>query len=149
MDLDDKIALVIKRFNQYSDWEDRYRELIKFGDELEKLSEDKQIEKYQVKGCQSQVWLVPEYRNGVISFQADSDAKIVKGIIGLIQYVYSGLTPEKILGAKADFLKEIGITEHLSMNRTNGLASMLKQIQMYAMAFKSLKDRGINHVDNF
>lgn len=149
MNLEDKITQVVKRFKQFSSWEDRYRELIKFGEELSPIPEDRQIDKFLVKGCQSQVWLVPEYKGGLIHFMADSDAKIVKGIVGLIQSVYSGLEPDRILSLEPDFLKEIGITEHLSMNRTNGLTSMLKQIKMYAVVFKSLKDKGINHVDNF
>ncbi len=130
MNLEDKVQKVIERFNQYKDWEDRYKELIKFGKESKEYSCDDQVEKYQVKGCQSQVWLKPQYENGRVVFTSDSDAMLVKGIVGVLTYVYSDATPDEILALEPDFLKQIGITEHLSMNRTNGLASMLKQIKM-------------------
>lgn len=137
---------IIDLFARYSDWEDRYRQLIKMGKEMPPLGEELKTEKYKVKGCQSQVWLVPELKDGNIYFAADSDAAIVKGIVALLVRAYSGLSPEQILARKPDFLKEIGITEHLSMNRTNGLANMVKQIHMYAMAFKSLTDKGVKNV---
>jgi cysteine desulfuration protein SufE len=148
MQVEDKITRVKARFDQYTDWEDKYRELMKFGSELEPFDEGKQADKYKIKGCQSQVWLVPALKDGAVIFEADSDAKIVKGIIGLVTYVYSGLTPKEILSTQPTFLKDIGITEHLSMNRTNGLSSMLKQIQIYANLFQSLIDKGITNVDN-
>ena len=141
--IENRAKVLVERFSQYTDWEDRYRELIKIGKSLSPLEEQYQIEKYLIKGCQSQVWLVPSYKDGRVFFSADSDAILVKGIIGLLVEAYSTSTPDEILSYKADFLKEIGITEHLSMNRTNGLASMLKQIQMYAFAYKTLSDRGI------
>jgi cysteine desulfuration protein SufE len=131
------------RFNKHSDWEDKYREIIKMGKSLDEMSEDLQIEKYKIKGCQSQVWLVPSYNDGVVTFAAWSDAVLVKGIIGMLVNVYSGSTPEDIMATKADFLAKLGVTDHLSMNRTNGLASMIKQIQMYAFVYNSLKDRGV------
>jgi cysteine desulfuration protein SufE len=134
-----KIDEIKGRFLVYESWEDRYRELIVIGRDLNLYPEDKREDKFKVKGCQSQVWLYPEWREGKIYFFADSDAVLVKGIIGLLVSVYSGATPEEILATPADFLKEVGITEHLSMNRSNGLASMMKQIQMYAVVFKSLQ----------
>jgi cysteine desulfuration protein SufE len=134
-----KIDEIKGRFLAYESWEDRYRELIVIGRDLNLYPEDKREDKFKVKGCQSQVWLYPEWREGKIYFFADSDAVLVKGIIGLLVSVYSGATPEEILATPADFLKEVGITEHLSMNRSNGLASMMKQIQMYAVVFKSLQ----------
>lgn len=127
------------RFLRFSDWEDRYKELIQIGKDLAPYPDDKRDEKYKVKGCQSQVWLFPEFKNGRVYFQADSDAVLVKGIVGLLVSVYNDATPEEILSVKPDFLKEVGITEHLSMNRSNGLAAMMKQIQMYAVVFKSMQ----------
>lgn len=143
MSIDERVEKLVERFNQYNDWEERYKELIKLGRELDSLDEQYQVEKFQVKGCQSQVWLVPEFESGTVRFRADSDAVLVRGIVATLVNVYSSATPDEILEYKDDFLKKIGITEHLSMNRTNGLASMLKQIKMYAVAYKSLADKGI------
>lgn len=127
------------RFLKYQDWEDRYKELIHLGRELSTYPEDKREDKYKVKGCQSQVWLYPEFKEGKVFFYGDSDALLVKGIVGLLINVYSDATPEEILSTAPDFLKEVGITEHLSMNRSNGLASMMKQMQMYAVVYKSMQ----------
>ena len=138
------VEQIIDRFNKYSDWEDRYRELIKTGKSLTDLDESQKIDKFKVRGCQSQVWLVPELKDGKVLFKADSDAVLVKGIVALLVEAYSGLTPEEITAQDTGFLKEIGITDHLSMNRTNGLANMVKQIKMYAMAFQSLVAKGIS-----
>ena len=149
MSITERVQSVIDRFNKYDDWEDKYKELIKFGKNLDELEEKFWIDKFKIKGCQSQVWLRPAYQNGCVIFQAASDAVLVKGIIALITEVYSDSTPDEILTLKADFLKQIGITDHLSMNRTNGLASMLKQVHMYAMVFKSLSDKGVKDADPF
>ncbi len=137
--MQERISQVKGRFLQYNDWEDRYKELIHLGRDLSIYPEDKRDEKYKVKGCQSQVWLYPEFNGGRVYFHADSDALLVKGIVGLLVSVYSDATPEEILATKPDFLKEVGITEHLSMNRSNGLAAMMKQMQMYALVFKSMQ----------
>lgn len=149
MTIQDQIGQVRDRFNKFNNWEDKYRELIVFGKELDQLEEKYWIDKFLVKGCQSKVWLRPEYKDGKVFFSATSDAVLVRGIIGLIVSVYSGHEPDEILKTKPDFLKDIGITEHLSMNRTNGLSSMLKQVQMYAFAFKSLADKGIKNAGDF
>ena len=133
----DRVDQTKKRFLQYQNWEDRYKELITLGKSLDTYPEDKREEKFKIKGCQSQVWLYPEFKNGKVYFHADSDALLVKGIVGLLVNVYSDATPDEIINTKPDFLKEVGITEHLSMNRSNGLAAMMKQIQMYALVFKS------------
>lgn len=130
---------VKERFLQFNDWEDRYKELIQLGKTLPAYPEDKRDEKYKIKGCQSQVWLYPELKDGRVYFYADSDALLVKGIVGILVSVYSDSTPAEILSMKPDFLKEVGITEHLSMNRTNGLAAMMKQIQMYALVYQSMQ----------
>ena len=126
------------RFLQFQDWEDRYKELITLGKQLPAYPEEKRDEKFKVKGCQSQVWLCPEFKEGRVYFHADSDALLVKGIAAVLVGVYSDATPDEILNTKPDFLSEVGITEHLSMNRSNGLAAMMKQIQMYAVVFKSM-----------
>ncbi len=148
MSIDSRIEEIVDRFTQYTDWEDRYKELIKIGKELSGFDPKDQTEKFQIKGCQSQVWLKPTYRDGIVYFTADSDAILVKGIVGLLTQVYSGSTPVEIMAHKDDFLKRIGITAHLSMNRTNGLASMLKQIQMYAFVYKTLADKGIMSMED-
>ncbi len=136
--INERVTQLKERFKKISDWEDRYKELIDLGKELSPMPAEGQQEKFKVKGCQSQVWLYPEFKNGRVFFYADSDALLVKGIVAMLVYVYSDSTPSEISQEKADFLKELGITEHLSMNRTNGLASMLKQIQMYALVFQSM-----------
>lgn len=135
--MEERINKIKERFFQYSDWEDRYKELIQLGKSLDSYPEDKRDEKFKVKGCQSQVWLYPEVRDGRVYFYGDSDAVLVKGIVGLLLSVYSDATPQEILATKPDFLKEVGITEHLSMNRSNGLAAMMKQIQMYALVLQT------------
>lgn len=147
MKIDEKISQLITRFTKNEQWEDRYRELIQTGKKIDGLEESAKEEKFRIKGCQSQVWLKPEYKDGVIYFYADSDAVLVKGIIGLLLEVYSGEGPESIISNPPKFLKDIGITEHLSMNRTNGLSSMVKQIQIYATAFNALKQKGVLSAD--
>lgn len=149
MSIQDRITSVSERFNKHEDWEDKYRELIKFGKDLDELSEAECTDKFKVKGCQSQVWLKPNYNDGRITFKANSDAVLVKGIVALITQVYSDSTPQELIETQPTFLKELGITEHLSMNRTNGLASMLKQVQMYGIVFKSLLDKGVKSADPF
>jgi cysteine desulfuration protein SufE len=137
-EMQERIAQITSRFKAFSDWEDRYKELIVVGREMAPYPEEHRLEKFKVKGCQSQVWLYPSMAEGRVRLVADSDALLVKGIVALLIYVYDGATPAEILADKGEFLKEIGITEHLSMNRTNGLASMLKQIQMYALVYQSM-----------
>lgn len=144
MHISERINSIVERFESFKQWEDRYRDIIKLGKGLEGLSEDDKQEKYRIKGCQSQVWLRAKLEGGKVYFSADSDAVLVKGIVALLIEAYSDSTPDEIMSNSPDFLNQIGITEHLSMNRTNGLASMVKQIQMYAMAFKALVDKGVN-----
>jgi cysteine desulfuration protein SufE len=139
----ERTTQIKQRFLQFKDWEDRYKELIVLGKHLDTYPEDKRDEKYKVKGCQSQVWLCPEFKDGRVYFHADSDAVLVKGIVGLLVSVYSDATPDEILSTKPEFLQEVGITEHLSMNRSNGLAAMMKQIQMYAVVFKSMSSQKV------
>jgi cysteine desulfuration protein SufE len=139
MGISEKITQVKERFLRFDDWEDRYLELIQLGKALSIYPDEKREEKFKIKGCQSQVWLFSEFKEGKIHFFGDSDAVLVKGIIALLIQVYSGSTPDEILSTRPDFLKDVGITEHLSMNRSNGLAAMMKQIQMYAVVYKSME----------
>lgn len=129
---------IVEEFQYLPDWEEKYSEIIRLGRKLPEYPEEFRDEKYKVKGCQSQVWLHPEFKDGKILFDADSDAMIVKGLIGLLMRVYNNRTPNEILDNPPDFLQEIGIDKHLSPTRKNGLGAMMKQIQMYAVAFKSM-----------
>ena len=134
----DRINALISDFKRFSDWEERYKHLIDLGKKMAAMDETNRIPANIVKGCQSQVWLHADLNDdGTISFQADSDASIVKGIIALLVGVYSGSTPDEILTTKPTFLEDIGLREHLSMSRANGLNSMMKQISFFAMAYKA------------
>lgn len=137
-----RIDALVKDFTQFKDWEDRYRHLIDLGKKLPAMNEAEKTESNKVKGCQSQVWLSAKLENGKIFFEADSDASIVKGIVALLVEVYSGSTPDEILMTKPTFLEDLGLREHLSMSRANGLNSMMKQISFYAMAFKAKMQMG-------
>ena len=148
MTIKERITEISERFDRHSQWEDKYKELITFGKELDELPESECVDDFKVKGCQSQVWLKPNYQDGRVRFRANSDAVLVKGIVALITRVYSGATPDEIVQTPPSFLKEIGITEHLSMNRTNGLASMIKQVQMYGVVYKSLADKGVTNANS-
>lgn len=143
MSIEKRASELVDRFSSISDWEDRYKEIINIGRQSEALGEHELEDKYLVKGCQSKVWLIPSYNQGRIKFKVDSDAAIVKGIVNLLAQVYSNASPEEIIKYQDDFLGQIGIKEHLSMNRTNGLAAMHKQIKMYAIAYASLAEKGI------
>lgn len=135
-----KIETIVAEFTSFESWEDRYRHLIQLGKQMPELDEAHKTEANKVKGCQSQVWLIAELVKGdkghVIEYRADSDASIVKGIVALLTRVYSGLTPDEVLALKPDFIDTIGLRQHLSMSRANGLNSMLKQISLYALAYQ-------------
>ena len=128
---------IIAEFSDFDDWMDRYQLLIDLGNEQAPLDEKYKTESNLIEGCQSRVWLHADYIDGNIVFQAESDALIVKGIIALLIKVLSGHTPEEILNADLYFIDRIGLHEHLSPTRSNGLLSMVKQIRMYALAFKT------------
>jgi cysteine desulfuration protein SufE len=132
---------IIKEFADFTDWEDKYKHIITLGRQLPQLNDDFKTEKYKLTGCQSQVWINAKLENGTILFYADSDAAIVKGLIAILIRVYSGHTPDEILANPPEFVKQIGIDNHLSPTRKNGLSAMMKQIQMYAVAFKALGTR--------
>jgi len=128
---------VIEEFSEFSDWMDKYAYLIDLGNSLDPIDEKAKIQQNLIEGCQSRVWLNAETQDGKIIFTAESDAVIVKGIISLLIRVMSGHTPDEILDADLYFIDQIGLKEHLSPTRANGLLSMVKQIKLYALAFKA------------
>ena len=128
---------IIAEFSELDDWMDRYQLLIDMGSEQEPLPEKDKNESNLIDGCQSRVWLVCDEHDGVLTFRAESDALIVKGIVSLLIKVLSGHTAQEILDADLYFIKEIGLAEHLSPTRSNGLLAMLKQMRMYALVYPS------------
>lgn len=136
MSIKEKQQELIDDFAFLSDWEQKYEYIIDLGKDLKGLPEEKKKEDILIKGCQSQVWLDAELRDGKIFFFADSDGILPKGIISLLVGVYSGHTAEEILAADFDFISKIGLQEFLSPSRANGLASMIKQIKFYAVAYQ-------------
>ena len=131
---------IIEEFAGFDDWMDKYQLLIDLGNEQEPLDEKDKTEQNLIDGCQSRVWLVADYTDGVIHFRAESDALIVKGIVALLIRVLSDHTPQEILDADLYFIEEIGLKEHLSPTRSNGLLAMVKQMRMYALAFQAKAD---------
>jgi cysteine desulfuration protein SufE len=128
---------IIEEFSDFTDWMDKYQLLIDLGNEQQPLPEKYKNEQNLIDGCQSRVWLQADYDGNVITFTAESDALIVKGIITLLIRVLSGHTPDEILTSDLYFIDRIGLREHLSPTRSNGLLAMIKQIRMYALAFKT------------
>lgn len=128
---------VIEEFSELDDWMDRYQLLIDLGNEQAPLDEQYKTEQNLIEGCQSRVWLQADYADGLVHFQAESDALIVKGIISLLIQVVSAHTPDEILESDLYFIERIGLKEHLSPTRSNGLLAMVKQMRMYALAFKA------------
>jgi len=128
---------IVEEFSVFDDWMDRYQQLIEYGKELPPIDERKRTEQYLIQGCQSKVWLDAELRDGKVYFTADSDAIITKGIVSLLIKVLSGRTPDEILNTDLYFIDKIGLKENLSPTRSNGLVAMVKQMRMYALAFKS------------
>lgn len=138
MTIEDKQQELIAEFSDIEDWMDRYGYIIDLGNQLPAIEEDKKVPANLIEGCQSRVWLDAELdKDGKIQYTADSDAIIVKGIISLLISVLNGHTPDEILDADLHFINDIGLGEHLSPTRSNGLLAMVKQMRMYAMAFKA------------
>ncbi len=135
---------VIEEFSGFDDWMDKYQMLIDLGNDLEPLDEKYKTEQNLIDGCQSRVWLQCDMKDGKLVFTADSDALIVKGIIALLIDVISGHTPKEILDADFYFIDKIGLREHLSPTRSNGLLAMVKQIKAYALAYEA-KEEGASH----
>ena len=128
---------IVDDFSMYEDWNDKYEYLIEFGKSLPLIDEQYRTDENRIHGCQSKVWLHAEMKENKLYFYADSDAIITKGIVGLLVKVLSGHTPKEISDNDLYFIEKIGLKEHLSPTRANGLVSMIKQIKMYALAFQS------------
>ena len=136
MTIDERQDEIIEEFSAFDDWMDKYALLIDLGNTQEPLDEKYKTPENLIEGCQSRVWLQADYVSGKIIFKAESDAVIVKGIITLLISVLSDHTPDEILNANLRFIDAIGLKEHLSPTRSNGLLAMVKQMRMYALAFK-------------
>lgn len=130
---------IIDEFSMVDDWMDKYQMLIELGNSLEPLDEKYKTPQNIIEGCQSRVWLQADYKDGLIHFSGESDAVIVKGLVSLLIQVLSDHTPDEILNCDLYFIEQIGLREHLSPTRSNGLLSMVKQMKVYALAFKNVK----------
>ena len=132
---------LIDEFAMFSDWQDKYEHLIELGKDLPLITPENKVDANLVRGCQARVWLNAQLRNGNVHFTADSDAMITKGIVALLLRVYNDRTPQEILEASTDFIDSIGLREHLSPNRANGLSAMIDQMKRYALAFSANSDK--------
>ena len=130
---------IIEEFSMFDDWMDKYALLIDLGNSLVPLSEKQKNPQNIIEGCQSRVWLDAQLNNGIITYQGESDAVLVKGLVSLLIQVMSDHTPDEILDSELYFIDKIGLKEHLSPTRSNGLLAMVKQMKMFALAFKSVK----------
>ena len=137
MTINEKQDEIIEEFSQFDDWMDKYALLIDLGNSLEPLDEKHKIPQNIIEGCQSRVWLNAELVDGKVFFEGESDAVLVKGIVSMLIQVLSGHTPDEILNTELYFIEKIGLKEHLSPTRSNGLLAMVKQMKLYALAFKS------------
>jgi cysteine desulfuration protein SufE len=132
---------IIEEFSMFDDWMDKYNLLIDLGKELPVVDPKFKVKDFLIEGCQSKVWLHPEYDGNLISFRADSDAIITKGIVSLLIKVLSNRTPDEILAADLYFIEKIGLRQNLSPTRSNGLLSMVRQIKLYAMAYNAIENK--------
>lgn len=139
MTINERQQEIIDEFVDIEDWMDRYGCIIDMGNQLPAIDDKLKTPDRLIEGCQSRVWLDAEYRDGKVYYQADSDAIIVKGMISMLVSVLSGHTPDEILDADLHFIDDIGLSEHLSPTRSNGLLAMVKQMRLYALAFKNRK----------
>lgn len=133
---------IIEDFSTFTDWMDKYALIIEQGNQLEGLDDKYKTPENIIEGCQSRVWLHTEYRDGKLYFGAESDAIIVKGLLALVLRVFNERTPDEIIETDLHFIKEIGLTDHLSPTRANGLLAVIKQIKFYGMAFKAKEESG-------
>ena len=131
---------IIEEFAVFEDWMDKYSYLIELGNELEELDPKDKNEQNLIKGCQSRVWLVAELEDGKINFRGESDAVIVKGLVALLLRVASGRTPKEIMENDLHFIDDLGLKQHLSPTRSNGLLAMVKQIRLYAVAYNKIAE---------
>ena len=134
---------IVNEFSEFEDWMDKYALLIDLGNSQESLDEQYKTPENLIEGCQSRVWRHADYHDGKVYFHAESDAIIVKGIVSLLIQVLSGHTPDEILNADLYFIEKIGLKEHLSPTRSNGLVAMVKQMNMYALAYKVKNEQEI------
>jgi cysteine desulfuration protein SufE len=128
---------ILQEFSHFEDWMDKYQYIIELGNSLPLIDEQYKTDQFLISGCQSQVWLHASWEEGRVVFTADSDAIITKGIVNLLIRVLSGRTPDEIISAKMDYIDAIGLREHLSPTRSNGLLAMIKQMKLYAIVFKT------------
>ena len=131
---------IIDEFGQFGDWMERYEYLIDLGRSLGPFDERHKTQEYLIEGCQSKVWLYPSFENGIITFSAESDALITRGLVALLMRVFSGHTPAEIVDANIYFIEKIGLRENLSPTRSNGLLAMVKQMRLYALAYKAKQE---------
>lgn len=136
MTIQETESQIVEEFQMFDDWMDKYNYLIELGKSLPAAGEDYKTDQYLISGCQSKVWLHAALQDGKVVFRGDSDAIITKGIVNLLIRVLSGQTPGDIIDAKFDFLDQIGLKEHLSPTRSNGLSSMIRQMVLYATVFR-------------
>jgi len=133
---------IVDEFSFLESWDDKYQYIIELGKKVQPLEEENKKDENKVRGCQSTVWLVADYRNGRVYFKAESNSTIVQGLISMLIRVLSGQKPDDIVETKLDFLNEIGMMTHLAQTRSNGLLAMVKQMKNYALAYK-LKHEGV------
>lgn len=140
MSIADRAQKIVDEFEKFPSWEEKYSHLIKIGKDC-RIDTKYMTDQYKVKGCQSSVWMFAEMKDGKIYYQADSDAAIVRGLAALALQVYNGSDPQEIIQSKAEFLEKLGLNTHLSQTRASGLASMIKQIKLYAFALSQMANR--------
>ncbi len=140
MSIEDIQKEIVEEFSLYEDWMDKYGYLIELGNQLQYLDPKFKTEQNLIKGCQSRVWLVAEMKDGKIYFKGESDAVIVKGLVALLLRVVSGRYPAEIIESNLHFIDDLGLNQHLSPTRSNGLLAMIKQIRLYAVAYKRLEN---------
>jgi len=141
MTIDEIQKEIIEEFSGFEDWMDKYAFLIELGNELEPIDPKYKIESNLIRGCQSRVWLHQVFSDGKIKFEAESDALIVKGLVALLLRIYSDRTPAEILSSEPTFIDEIGLRQHLSPTRSNGLLAMVKQMKLYALAYEKISSK--------
>jgi cysteine desulfuration protein SufE len=132
---------IIEEFEQFEDWMDKYSLLIDLGNSLEPLANEDKKQQNIIEGCQSRVWLHAELKDGLVMYRGESDAVLVKGIVSLLIQVLTAHTPDEIINTELYFIEKIGLREHLSPTRSNGLLAMVKQMKMYALAYKTVTDK--------
>jgi cysteine desulfuration protein SufE len=137
MSIQEREGKIVHDFGQFDDWLEKYSYLIELGKSIPKIDEKYRQDNYLIKGCQSRVWLHASYKDGRVYYKADSDAVITKGIAGMLIRLFDGAAPDEIINAGLGFLEKTGLKEHLSPTRSNGLLAMVKQMKLYALAFKT------------